>query len=63
MGIIKFGSKFEGRPVKSAGKKRQRIKEQKKRLLAVGMDKKTVEKLNVKETRDALKRIKNGKLV
>ena len=61
MGIIKFGSKFEGRPVKSAGKRRQRIKAQKKRLVAAGMKEDAVIKLNILETRQAIRRIKNGK--
>ena len=63
MGVIKFGTKFEGRPVKSAGKKRQRLKSQKKRLVAAGMKTDFVSKLGVKQTRDALKRIRNGKIV
>jgi len=55
MGVLKFSQKFKLRPVKSAGRRRQRVKAQKKRLLAAGMDPKVVERFNVHETRQALK--------
>ena len=60
---IKFGTKFTFRPVKSAGKKRQRIKSQKKRLLKAGMDSGFVAKMDVKTTRDTLKRLAREKKI
>lgn len=56
-GKIQFHDNWGMRPVKSAGKRRQRVKAQKKRLVAGGMDPAKVAKLGVKETREALKRL------
>jgi hypothetical protein len=55
---ISFGQRFNTRPVKSAGKRRQRIKMQKRRLVAAGMDTKAVAKLTIKQIRESLKRLK-----
>lgn len=57
MGVIKFGSVFTGRPKKTGARKRQRVKAQKKRLIAGGMKADVVKKLGVKQTRDACKEI------
>jgi len=58
MGIIKFGTRFKSRPVKSARMRRQRIKAQKKRLLASGMEPALVVKMDAYETRQAIKEIR-----
>jgi hypothetical protein len=55
---IQFHENWGQRPVKSPGKRKQRVKAQKKRLLEAGMDKAKVSKLGVKETREALKTIR-----
>ena len=55
---IQFHDNWGTRPVKSAGKRRQRVKAQKKRLLAAGWDATRVAKLNVSETREALKALR-----
>ena len=52
---IQYHANYNTHPVKSAGKRRQRVKAQKKRLLAAGWDAQKVAKLNVLETREALK--------
>lgn len=52
---IQYHANYNTRPVKSAGMRRQRVKAQKKRLLAAGWESGKVAKLNVKETREALK--------
>jgi hypothetical protein len=49
--------KFRQRPKKVGAKKNTRIKAQKARLLASGMDEAKVKKLNLLETRNALKKI------
>lgn len=46
------------RPVKKAREKRRRLKTQKQRLVALGMDEATVAKLNRREVRELLKRPK-----
>ena len=43
------------RPKKSRGKKARRQREQKKRLIALGMDEKTVEQMNSRDVLTALK--------
>ncbi len=48
---------FRTRPKKSAGKKRQKVKAQKKKLLAGGLDEAVVEKMTNKEVREALKEV------
>jgi len=55
MGNIKFGSKFKSRPIKAAGKKRQRVKVHRRRLIAAGMDEEKVARMDAKQLRDALK--------
>lgn len=50
-----YHDNFSRYPLKSAGKRRQRVKAQKKRLVAGGMNPAAVAKLNVRETREALK--------
>ena len=55
---IQYHDNWGMRPVKSAGKRRQRVKAQKKRLLAAGWNSEKVAKLGVKETREALKTIR-----
>ncbi len=42
-------------PTKSAGKRRQRIKVQKRRLTALGVSAETIEKLNAVEIRNQLR--------
>jgi len=55
---IQFHENWGQRPVKSTGKRKQRVKAQKKRLLAAGLDPIKVAKLGVKDTREALKKIR-----
>ena len=55
---IQFHENWGQRPKKSPGARRQRVKAQKKRLVAAGLDPKKVAKLGVKETREALKDIR-----
>jgi hypothetical protein len=45
------------RPSKSGGKRRERVKAQKKRLVAAGLDAKKVAKMGVLETRMAWKKV------
>ncbi|MDD4956423.1 MAG: hypothetical protein PHH49_01710 [Candidatus Omnitrophica bacterium] len=47
---------YRTRPKKTGAKKRQRIKAQKKRLVASGMEEKKLKKLNVVEIRDLIKK-------
>ena len=54
---IPYGIKFTYRPIKSAGKRRQRIKVQKKRLLAAGMDPGVIRRMTTKDIREALKQV------
>lgn len=44
------------RPVKSAAQRAQRLRQQKARLIALGADEAVVEKLDVRATREMLKR-------
>ena len=46
---------FRNRPKKSAAKKRQKVKSQKRKLLAGGLDEAVVEKMTNKEVREAQK--------
>ena len=48
---------FKTRPKKSAASRRKRVSSQKKRLLASGLDATFVEKMTIKEVREALKEI------
>jgi len=48
-------SKVARTPTKSAGKRRHRLKVQKRRLLELGMDPAAIAKLNDKEIRDRLR--------
>ena len=57
MGEIKFGTRFKSRPLKSAGQRRQRVKAQRLRLLAAGMSRAQVDKLNTAEVRETLKKV------
>ena len=57
-GKTSYHANYFTRPVKSAGKRRQRVKAQKRRLIAAGMTPAVAGKLNVRETREALKKIK-----
>lgn len=55
MGIIKFGTKFKARPLKSPGDRRKRMKAQMQRLIKAGWDKTKVVKLDAMALREALK--------
>lgn len=55
MGNIKFGTKFNFRPIKSARLRRQRAKAHQQRLIKAGWDAAKVRKLDVKALREALK--------
>jgi hypothetical protein len=46
---------FKSRPIKKAASKRKRVKSQKKRLLAGGLDEAVVENMTIKEVREGLK--------
>ena len=48
---------FNARPKKSASDRRKRVKAQKKRLLASGIDEAVVENMTIKEIREGLKEI------
>lgn len=48
---------FKTRPKKSPAKKRQKVKAQKRRLVAGGLDEAAVEKMTNKEVREALKEV------
>lgn len=48
---------FKNRPIKTAAIKRKRIKAQKKRLLAGGLDEAVVENMTIKEVREGLKKV------
>ena len=52
---IKYSDKFKSRPRKTAGKRRQRVKAQKRRLIAGGWKPDRVALLGVLATREALK--------
>ena len=49
--------KFKTRPKKKGARKNRRILEQKKRLIAAGLDKESVNKMTVREIRDNLKEV------
>ena len=51
----KFQKTHLTRPRKPAGAKRRRQLEQRKRLIALGVDEATVDKMNTREIRDMLK--------
>lgn len=57
-GKIQYHASYFERPVKSPRKRRQRVKAQKKRLVAAGMKPEAVAALNVQETRKALKSLR-----
>lgn len=52
----KYRTKPATRPVKSASARDQRTRQQKARLVALGMDPAVVQNLNVKEVREKLRR-------
>lgn len=52
----KYRKKPMTRPVKSAAQRAQRLRQQKARLIALGADEAVVEKLDVRATREMLKR-------
>jgi len=47
--------KFRERPKKSGAKKKQRVRSQKRRIIAAGADESTLKKMTNKEVREALK--------
>ena len=49
--------KFKTRPKKSGAKKRRRILEQKRRLIAAGLEEKHVNRLTAKDIRKKLKEV------
>ena len=55
MGNVKFGTKFKSRPLKSPGKRRQRVKAHQQRLVKAGWSKEKVVKLDAMALREALK--------
>jgi hypothetical protein len=56
MATSTFRNKNIVRPHKKGGAKRKRVRDQRKRLVALGMPAEQVEALNYKEVRDLLKR-------
>lgn len=56
MGTTAERNKNLSRPKKSSGDKAKRQREQKKRLVALGMDETVVAKMNAREVLDKLKR-------
>ena len=58
-GKIQFHDNWGMPPKKSGGKRRERVKAQKKRLLAAGLDAKKVAKMGVLETRMAWKKVQS----
>lgn len=56
---VKYGTRFKSRPIKSAGKKRQRLKVHRNRLIAAGWEEQTVAKMDAKSLREALKTVKH----
>ena len=48
---------FKTRPIKTAASKRKRVKAQKRRLLAGGLDEAVVENMTIKEIREGLKEL------
>ena len=56
-GKIQFHDNWGMRPKKSGGKRRERVKAQKKRLIAAGIDAKKVAKMGVRETRETWKKV------
>lgn len=52
---VKYGQRFKSRPIKSAGKKRQRIKVHRARLVEAGWEESKVTKMDAKSLREALK--------
>ncbi|MEM7391776.1 MAG: hypothetical protein AAF492_05445 [Verrucomicrobiota bacterium] len=52
----KFRKNTMTRPTKTGRDKRRRQETQRKRLISLGVDEETVNKMNVKEIRDMLKR-------
>ncbi len=56
MGTTAERNKNLSRPKKSSGDKAKRQREQKKRLIALGMDETVVAKMNAREVLDKLKR-------
>ena len=55
MGNVKFGTKFKARPLKSPGKRRERVKAHMQRLIKAGWPKAKVVKLDAMALREALK--------
>ena len=56
-GKIQFHDNWGMRPVKTLGKRRERVKAQKKRLITAGLDPAKVAKMGVRETRMAWKKV------
>ena len=56
-GKIQFHDNWGMRPKKTSGKRRERVKVQKRRLVAAGLDPAKVAKMGVRQTRDAWKKI------
>lgn len=56
---VKYGQRFKSRPIKSAGKKRQRLKVHRARLVTAGFEEDKVSKMDAKSLREALKLIKS----
>jgi hypothetical protein len=52
----KFNKTNMTRPTKSVGERKRRYKEQRKRLVALGVDEAIVNKMDVKSIRELLKR-------
>ena len=63
MATSTFRNKNEVRPKKQGAAKRKRIKDQKKRLIALGMKPENVEKMQSNELRDWLRRPKQTKAI
>lgn len=61
MATSTFRNKNEVRPKKQGAPKRKRIKDQKKRLIALGMKEENVAKMQSNELRDWLRRPKQTK--
>lgn len=52
----KLNKTVKTRPVKNAGDRRRRLKTQRKRLVAMGLDEETVRKMNDGKIRELLRR-------
>ncbi len=61
MGTSRLLTKSQSRPRKSEAEKRKRLKTQKRRLIAAGMNKDTLRSMNAAEIRSALRRSARAK--